>query len=111
MGITSNRIDLVNFLFPLVDEYGAIFIPSGEAAIEAINYTMYLKLFSTELWYMICFKCLIFASLIFIIQKFHHIRNLVIDNIFYLVLGRTWFGGSFGLLRFGRFEVRFLGPN
>ena len=83
MGITSNRIDLVHFLFPLVDEYGAIFIPSGEAAIEAINYTMYLKLFSPELWYMICFKCLIFASLIFIIQKFHHIRNLVIDNLFY----------------------------
>ena len=83
MGITSNRIDLVNFLFPLVDEYGAIFIPSGEAAIEAINYTMYLKLFSPELWYMICFKCLIFASSIFIIQKFHHMRNLVIDNLFY----------------------------
>ena len=23
----------------------------------------------------------------------------------------VWFGGSFGFLRFGRFEVRFLGPN
>ena len=27
-----------------------------------------------------------------------------------VVLGRTWFRGSLGFLRFGRFEVQFFGP-
>ena len=79
MSILPIRRKFVDFLTPFTFEHIAIFIPIKEVA-EAIDWTAFLDPFSNYLWIAIISKCIVFASLMYIIEWFHNYKLVSILN-------------------------------
>ena len=79
MSILPIRRHFVDFLTSFTFEHIAIFIPNKEVD-EAIDWTAFLDPFSNYVWIAIISKCIIFASLVYVIEWFHNYKLVSIFN-------------------------------
>ena len=73
MSILPIRRQFVDFLTPFSFGHIAIFIPNREVN-EAIDWTAFLDPLSNYVWMAIIFKCIVFASLVYVIEWFHNYK-------------------------------------
>ena len=76
LAILSARLPYVDYLQPMRDELGAIYIPR-QRSHETIEWTAYLKPFSVELWIAILIKSIIFTFCAYVMESVHVNYNSV----------------------------------
>ena len=79
------RAPYVNYLPPINNGYGAIFLPYENKKLKIMDWTVYLEPFTKHLWMMVLTTSGILTVFVCIIKWFH-LNDIQVSKIFFIIL-------------------------